>query len=95
MVASCGDITSTWCLDLKACMAMARAPAAEGEASLTLHTYNPELRPKGSARRPPVAVGGKSMASVLPKRHSVDVDSQSWLIDSSESRKHGTHRMLR
>eukprot|EP00965_Chrysotila_dentata_P037446 1245578-Pleurochrysis_carterae.AAC.1 len=43
---------------------------------ITLQTYRPALRPNGSERRPPVAQGGDSKARVLPKRHSVEVDSQ-------------------
>eukprot|EP00965_Chrysotila_dentata_P000065 2201-Pleurochrysis_carterae.AAC.1 len=35
------------------------------------------------------------MVRVLPKRHSVLVDSQSWLTDSNESRNEGTQRTLR
>eukprot|EP00965_Chrysotila_dentata_P033152 1104476-Pleurochrysis_carterae.AAC.3 len=35
------------------------------------------------------------MASWRPKVHSVEEDSQSWLTESSESEKVGTHRTLR
>eukprot|EP00965_Chrysotila_dentata_P194225 6176236-Pleurochrysis_carterae.AAC.3 len=79
-------MTLTWCCEREACMAIALA-AYEGGA--------PELRLKGSDSRPPDAQGGESMASVLPKRHSVEVDSQSWFTDSRESQKVGTQRTLR
>eukprot|EP00965_Chrysotila_dentata_P170914 5640949-Pleurochrysis_carterae.AAC.4 len=55
----------------------------------------PALRPNGSERRPPVAQGSDSKASVLPKRHSVEVHSHSWLAEKSESRNVGTQRTLR
>eukprot|EP00965_Chrysotila_dentata_P163383 5396431-Pleurochrysis_carterae.AAC.5 len=78
-------------------MAIALAAHEGGARSLkiTLHTYRPELRLKGRHSRPPDAQGGKSMARVLPKRHSVEVDSQSWLTESRESRKVGTQRTFR
>eukprot|EP00965_Chrysotila_dentata_P225621 6194880-Pleurochrysis_carterae.AAC.2 len=76
-------------------MALAGDEEASKSLRITLHTYKPELRPNGRDRRPPEAQGGDNMVSVLPKRHSVLVDSQSWLTDSSESRKEGTQRTLR
>eukprot|EP00965_Chrysotila_dentata_P180837 5969334-Pleurochrysis_carterae.AAC.3 len=78
-------------------MAIALAAHEDGVLSLkiTLHTYNPELRLNGRHSRPPEAQGGDSMAKVRPKRHSVEVDSQIWFTDSSESRKVGTQRTLR
>eukprot|EP00965_Chrysotila_dentata_P184374 6086777-Pleurochrysis_carterae.AAC.1 len=78
-------------------MAIALA-AYEGGAwslNITLHTYRPELRLKGRHSRPPDAQGGDNMAKVLPKRHSVEVDSQSWLTESRESWKVGTKRTFR
>eukprot|EP00965_Chrysotila_dentata_P254429 6211865-Pleurochrysis_carterae.AAC.1 len=54
---------------------------------IALHTYRPELRLKGRHSRPPDAQGGDNMAKVLPNRHSVEVDSQSWLTESRESWK--------
>eukprot|EP00965_Chrysotila_dentata_P017165 569755-Pleurochrysis_carterae.AAC.3 len=86
MVASRGDITLTWCFDREACITMALAADDSTLESfrITLHTCKPELRPNGRDRRPPEAQGGDNMVSVLPKRHSVHVDSQSWLTDSSE-----------
>eukprot|EP00965_Chrysotila_dentata_P086487 2854600-Pleurochrysis_carterae.AAC.1 len=90
-------MTFTWCREREAWIAIALA-AFEGKAEslkITLQTYKPALRPKGSERRPPAAQGGDSNASVLPKRHSVEVDSQSWLTDKSESRNDGTQRTLR
>eukprot|EP00965_Chrysotila_dentata_P122000 4032769-Pleurochrysis_carterae.AAC.1 len=78
-------------------MAIALAVHEGGASSLkiTRHTYSPELRLNGRHSRPPVAQGGDSIAKVLPKRHSVEVDSQSWFTDSRESRKVGTQRTLR
>eukprot|EP00965_Chrysotila_dentata_P049412 1638243-Pleurochrysis_carterae.AAC.1 len=76
---------------------MARAANEGASESLRIffHTYKPELRPNGSGRRPPEAQGGDNMASDLPNRHSVHVDSQSWQTDSSESRKEETQRTSR
>eukprot|EP00965_Chrysotila_dentata_P232416 6198960-Pleurochrysis_carterae.AAC.2 len=86
-----------WCLDREACMAIALAEHEDGVRSLkiALHTYKPALRLNGRHSRPPEAQEGDSMAKVRPKRHSVEVDSQSWFTDSSESRKVGTQRTLR
>eukprot|EP00965_Chrysotila_dentata_P121838 4027338-Pleurochrysis_carterae.AAC.1 len=87
----------TWCRERKAWIAIALA-AFEGKTEslkITLQTYKPALRQKGSERCPPAAQGGDSKASVLPKRHSVEVDSQSLLTDKSESRNDGTQRTLR